>query len=297
MKSKKKKIFTNNLWLKDYWALTKPGIIKGNLLTCLAGFMLASNRSIDFWVLAWTMFGTILVIAGGCVLNNVLDAEYDAQMARTKNRATVTGKITKIQANIFGFAISVIGLICLINFVNAKTAVVGLIGWVFYVYVYALAKRKTIYSTLVGGIAGATPPMAGYVAVENIIDTTSLVLFLILTCWQIPHFYAISIFRLDDYKRTKLPIFAVKKGILATKKQIILFCTIFLLVYPMLTFIGKTGWTYLAVMGLMSLIWLNEALRGISVTNNQDWARSVFLFSIKLMSIFCILLAFNGWLP
>jgi len=283
--------------IQNYYKLTKPGIIKGNILVALAGFCLGSDGDIVANKLFWTLLGTSLVIAGGCVINNVLDSDIDKLMPRTQNRATATGKISKIRANIFGLGLTVLGLAALLKFVNLKTTLIGLIGWVTYVYVYTYAKRRTVYSTIIGGIAGATPPVAGYVAAVNDLDLVAVMLFSILSCWQIPHFYAISIFRFKEYKNTKLPIFAMRKGILATKKQIIVFCSLFVMIVPLLSLVGVSGWSYLIIMSLVSLSWLKLALTGLNAANDSIWAKSVFGHSIKVLSIFSLLLIFESILP
>ncbi|MEK7603310.1 MAG: heme o synthase [Patescibacteria group bacterium] len=280
-----------------YYGLTKPGIIKGNLLATLAGFLLASAGEISTPLLIWTILGTSLVIGGACALNNVLDVEFDKLMTRTKQRVVVTGKISAKSANIFGFSLTLVGLLCLVVFVNTLTATIGLIGWVFYVYVYAYAKRNTIYSTLIGGISGATPPVAGYVAVTNNLDFVAFCLFLILTCWQIPHFYAISIFRYKEYKNTALPLYVLKRGISATKLQIMLFCVLLVLFYPALFLIGATGWVYLFVMGIMSLQWLQSSLQGLRAKDDTIWAKHQFKLSIRYLSVFCLILMTEFLLP
>ena len=209
--------------LKAYYQLTKPGIIYGNLITAAAGFFLASAGRINLWLLILTLLGTSLVIASACVFNNYFDREIDAQMSRTKNRGLVKGTISTQNALMFATALGIIGFGVLIVYVNLTTVIVGLIGFFDYVIFYTFSKKLTVWATLIGSVAGATPIVAGYTAVTNRFDLSALILFLILTAWQMPHFYAIATYRMDDYANAKIPVLPVKAGILATKIQILLF--------------------------------------------------------------------------
>ena len=213
--------------IKDYYSLTKPGIIRGNLITAAAGFFLASKDIVDMKLLLAMLVGTSLVIASGCVLNNYLDISIDKQMARTKKRALVTGTITSKNALIFATILGLSGEIILLIFTNLLTALIGLFGLFVYVIVYGAAKRRSTHGTLVGSLSGAVPPVAGYTAVTGSLDWAALTLFLILVCWQMPHFYAIAIYRYNEYKAAGLPMLPIVKGIRATKLQILNYCLFF----------------------------------------------------------------------
>ncbi len=283
--------------LKAYYYLTKPGIIYGNLLAATGGFLLASKGHIDPLLLLATLAGTALVIACGCVLNNYIDRNIDKKMARTQKRALATGLISGRDAIIYASILGVLGFSLLIAFTNILTVAAGAIGLSFYVVVYGAAKRHSTLGTIVGSIPGATPPVAGYVAVTGNFDAGAALLFLIMAIWQMPHFYAISVFRLKDYTAAGLPVMAVKKGVRATKIYIMLYIAAYLAVVPLLTILGYTGYTYLTVMGLVGLAWFWKGIENFAVGDGAAWARKMFGFSLIVLLVFSFMISVDAWLP
>lgn len=283
---------------KSYYRLTKPGIIYGNLLTALGGFFLASKGDIDPIILLGTAVGTALIIGSACVLNNYFDRAIDARMSRTSRRALVSGEIRPAHAVIFGITIGISGTIVLYTLTNLITLSLGLIGFVSYVFLYTFLKRKTVHGTLIGSIPGATPVAAGYTAVTGNFDIGALILFIILVIWQMPHFYAIAIFRKNDYAAAKIPVLSVVKGTAAAKKQIVLY--IYGLVFAVfgLWAYGYAGYTYLLVMTAYTLYWLSKGLRGLRLQQEDiAWSRMMFGLSLLFLLIFSVLLTFDAWLP
>lgn len=196
--------------MRAYYRLTKPGIVYGNALVAMAGFIYASN-----WPLHWALFaamlaGLCLIIASACVLNNYFDRDIDANMARTVTRALVTGAVPLQSALIYGVALGIAGAALLFFFTNLLTLGVAVAGWVIYVFAYTPLKRLTPHALWVGALAGATPPVVGYVAVTNHIDSTALALFIFLCLWQVPHFLAIATYRHDEYSKAGVPLFITK---------------------------------------------------------------------------------------
>ncbi|MEZ0286312.1 MAG: heme o synthase, partial [Candidatus Paceibacterota bacterium] len=235
--------------VKTYYLLTKPGIIMGNGIAAIAGFALASEGRFHPLLFLGLLVGLALVIASACVVNNYLDRDIDEKMARTKNRALVKGLISGKSALIFASTLGILGTLILFFFTNTLTAAVGLFGWFFYVVVYTLLKRRTVYGTLIGSISGAIPPVAGYCAVANRIDVGALILFVTLCLWQMPHFFAIAIYRLKDYKAADIPVLPIKSGIQNTKIHMVLYATAYTISAAYLTILGYTGFTYLVVVG------------------------------------------------
>lgn len=280
--------------IKAYYLLTKPGIIYGNSLSVIAGFFLASHGNFQPLLFLTTLLGLACIMASGCVFNNYLDRDIDQKMERTKKRALVTKTIPVINALIFGTILGLLGFSTLYIFTNLLTTVVAAIGFFFYVFVYTFSKRKTIYSTLLGSVSGAVPPVVGYVAVSNTFDTAAFLLFLLLVLWQMPHFYAIAIFRHDEYANASLPVLSVKRGMHVTKTHILFYILVFTLVAPLLTIFGYTGYLYLAGMLLLTLIWLWKGLHGFRTANNVIWARGMFKFSLIVLLGFCLLLSINS---
>lgn len=283
--------------IKAYYYLTKPGIIYGNLLSCVAGFLLAAKGDINPSLFLAVTFGTALTIGSACAFNNYIDRGIDKKMARTKNRAVASGQISGKNALIFATVLGLGGFVLLATFTNLLTLAVGAIGVLFYVVFYGLAKRHSTLGTVVGSIPGATPPVAGYVAVTNNLDLGALLLFLIMVIWQMPHFFAIAIFRLKDYTAAGLPVLPVKKGTKITKVYILLYILAYILAVPTLTFFGYTGYTYFVVMTLLGLVWLWKGVKGFGVDNDNAWARKMFGFSLVVLLAFSFTLSVDLWLP
>jgi protoheme IX farnesyltransferase len=283
--------------IKTYYRLTKPGIIYGNLMFAAAGFLLAADGHIDFGLLAAALGGQAFVIAAACVFNNVIDRGIDSRMARTKKRALVKKTVSVPSALIYGTVLGVIGFSLLILFTNWLTVGIILAAFIIYVGVYAVAKRRSVQGTVVGSLAGSAPPVAGYCAVTDHFDGGALLLFLILTFWQMPHFYAIATYRLKDYRSAGLPVLTVKKGIKAAKRQIVAYIIAFIAAAVLLNVYGYTGYTYLIVMLALGLAWLRLGFMGFRTDNDAKWGKQVFLFSLLITVTFSILLSVNAWLP
>jgi protoheme IX farnesyltransferase len=282
---------------KLYYQLTKPGIIYGNAITAIAGFFLASKGHINFLLLIAMLMGLSLIIGSSCVFNNVYDADIDAKMERTKNRAMVTGTISRSKAIIYASALGLLGCLVLILHTNPLTLVVALVGVIFYLILYTPLKRKTVYGTIIGAVAGATPPVVGYVAVTNNFDTAALLLFFILVFWQMPHFYAIAIRRLDEYKAAGIPVLPAKEGIHNTKIKMLAYIVAFILATSALTYFKYTGYIYLAVMLVLGLYWFGSGIKGFHSADDKVWAKKMFLSSLIILTIFSVVVSFGVRLP
>lgn len=281
--------------IKNYYTLTKPGIIYGNVITALGGFFLTSAGDIDLVLLIATIVGLSLIIAASCVLNNYIDRDIDGRMERTKGRALVQGTIPVKNAIIFATCLGILGIGILYLYTNALALLVGLIGVFFYVVVYSMwTKRQTVYGTLVGSISGAVPPVVGYVAVTGSLDIGAVILFLILCFWQMPHFYAITIYRYEDYVAAGVPVLPIVKGIRATKVHISLYIVGLMLALYALYEFEYTGIFYLVILELLSGVWLVMSLMGfkhkdtVNDVANKKWARGVFLFSLVMIMMFSL---------
>jgi protoheme IX farnesyltransferase len=282
---------------RQYYHLTKPGIIRGNLLTAIGGFFLAANGQPDWLTFGSLVVGMSLVIAAGCVFNNYLDRDIDARMTRTKHRATVVGSISARDILRFGFILMFSGFMILLVGTNVLTALLGLFGLVTYVGIYTPAKHRTSYATLLGTIPGAVPPVAGYTAMAGRLDLACALLFGILVCWQVPHFYAIAIRRIQDYKAARVPVWPITRGIAETKLQMTWFATAFIVLSSLLSFSRYTGLLFLIIFELYGAYWLSVILSGRQVYDNTAWARKVFLLSLPVLPLLSLLLGFNAWLP
>lgn len=279
--------------LKEYYRLTKPGIIYGNLMTTIAGFFLASTHVIDWRLFVAVCLGVGLVIGASCAANNVIDRDIDSKMKRTQKRALVTGRITPKSASIFAAILGIIGFADLLIFTNYLTAIIGLIGCLDYLYFYGVAKRNTIHSTLIGSISGATPILAGYVSVAGHLSLVGISLFVVLVIWQMPHFYAIAINHLNQYRMAELPLLPLKVSIRHTKIQMVGYIVCFIVASQLPTLLHVCGSVYCVCMLGLGLAWLYIALRGFSTTSDQKWAKSIFRFSLVVILLFSVLLSFG----
>lgn len=286
------------LKFKTYLAITKPGIIRGNALTATGGFLLAAKGDVDFWLFISMLLGLSLIIASACVFNNYIDRGIDRKMSRTKNRALVTGEISSEEAIIYASFLGILGMMLLVLNTPVLTLVVALFGFFAYVVLYGIGKRRTVHGTLIGSLSGAVPPVVGYVAVTSHLDSGAFILFLILICWQMPHFYAIAIYRLKDYAAANIPVLPREKGISNTKIQIFIYIIAFMAANTMLTLYGHTGYVYMITMFLLSFAWLILGIHNIR--NNLDeklWGRKMFLFSLIVILAFSLLLSIETWIP
>ena len=283
---------------RSYLQLIKPGITLSNTISGVAGFFLAASFVAFSWsALIGAVGGIALIIASACVMNNILDRDIDKRMKRTAKRDVASGVMSVPKALVFGIVVGLIGFALLAVLTNTLTVLLGAVAYVWYVAIYGLAKRTTVYSTLIGGVAGALPPVAGYTALTGTIDAGAIILFLILFFWQMPHFYAIAMFRQADYASAKLPVWSVKYGMKSSKLQIFLFTIVFAIVFALPTFYGYTGVTYLVGSLALSAYWL---FKGIALYNKVDdvkWARQMFGVSLLVMLSMSLLIAVGGYLP
>ena len=281
--------------MKTYYNLTKPGIIYGNAITATAGFFLASQGQIDWQLLLAALVGLSLIIASGCVFNNLFDRDIDSRMERTKNRALAKGSISKQSAIIYAITLGLVGTLVLMNYTNFLTTLVALTGLFIYVGLYSPLKRHSIHATLVGSLAGATPPVVGYCAVTNQFDLGAIILFLILVAWQMPHFYVIAIRRLDEYRAASIPVLPIKKGVQVTKIYIVIYIISYIIITSLLTVFGFTGVTFLAVTVFLGLTWLRFAIQGFRTpTNDQQWASKMFRFSLVVLTILSLTIVIDS---
>jgi protoheme IX farnesyltransferase len=233
------------------------------------------------------------VIASACVYNNYIDRDIDALMERTKERALVVDLIPPHKALAFASLLLFLGGVTLLFYTNILAFAVALFGFVMYVFAYSFTKRITMFSTHIGAIAGAVPPVVGYVAVTASLDKSALALFSILFTWQMVHFFAIAIYRLEEYKAAKIPLLPVQMGIYQTKIQMVLYASAFAILAPVPTQIGLTGYLYGLVMTTLSLGWLALTLWGFRTKDEKKWALRMFYYSLAIILAFAILLMIN----
>ncbi|MGV2456320.1 heme o synthase [Acinetobacter seifertii] len=284
--------------LRKYLFLTKPGILFGNFITTLGGFFLAAQGSIDILLLLLTLIGTTLVVASGCVVNNVIDQDIDTKMQRTQNRALVKKTISPTVALVYAFVLGLIGFSILWFGVNGYAFLFAVIGFVVYVGFYSLwTKRTSIHQTVIGSISGASPPVIGYTAVTHQFDVAALLLFLAYGLWQMPHSWAIAIYRFDDYKNAGIPILPVARSIYRTKIECVIYILLFAAVLNGLYCFGYTNVFFLITFNALTAYWFYLSIIGFKAENDQLWAKRFFLYSVILITLLSLSFSFTYQSP
>ena len=276
----------------------KPGITLSNTMSAGAGFLLASSLfGFDWLKGVGVLVGVACIIASACVVNNIIDRDLDSKMKRTKGREIAAGHISIPAAVIYAVILGGIGFVFLASMTNWLTFGLGVLAYIWYVAVYGIAKRTTPLSTIIGGVCGALPPVAGYTAIVGHLDATAWTLFGLWMIWQLPHFYAISLFRRDDYKKASIPVWSVKYGVRSTKVQILFWVVIFALLLPLLALQRATGIAYLVVMEALAMYWVYQGVRYYREDADERWAKRMFGVSLVVLLALCASIAVGHYLP
>ncbi len=276
-----------------YISLTKPGIIFGNLITTIGGFYLVKPHA-SFSLLFFTLLGISLVIACGCVLNNYMDRDIDQLMERTKHRPSAQGSISGTALVLFAIVLGIFGFATLILYTNNLATFIALIGLIFYVVFYTFYfKRSSTLGTAIGSVSGAVPPVVGYCAASGQCDIGAVILFAMMVLWQMPHSYAIAIYRLKDYAAAGIPVLPVAKGVKRAKKSTVLYIVLFAIVSLLPTFFSYAGVYYLAAAIILNFYWIYLSFKGFKTQDDAQWAKRVFLFSILLITLLCFMMVLN----
>lgn len=287
-------VLKDSLSLKEYFSwkviklIIKTGIIKSNILGMLAGLSLALYiYDIGFIeklpIILLSLIGTSFVVGGSGAINNYYDRDIDSIMNRTKVRPTADGSINPKFALWLGIALVTIGLVLLLS-ISILAAAMAFLGFVFYVFAYTMfTKRSTIYNTEVGSLSGAMPPIIGWAVISaDIFHPVAIGLFVFMFLWQPPHFYAIAIRRLEEYKDASVPMLPVVKGIYRTKVQTIVYLIV-LLIASFLFFPYSKTITF-AMFGL-TLVWILLGIWGFKKVDDKKWANLMFAFSLSHLTI------------
>ncbi len=264
--------------------LSKPGVTRLVMVTALCGALVAP-AAIDVVNLIVALLSTALVVAGANSLNMFLERDVDAKMERTRGRPLPSGRVSPEFALVFGVCSSVLGLALLTALVNLVAATLAGLALLSYVLVYTPLKRSTPLALHVGAVPGALPPLIGYAAVSGRLDAPAYALGAILLVWQLPHFMAIAIFRQSDYSAAGLKVYPVALGIDRTRRAIVTYSVVLLLVSLLPLPLGIAGIPYAVVAVVAGLGFLAWSLRGLRTPNVVSWARSLFLASMPYLVI------------
>jgi protoheme IX farnesyltransferase len=266
---------------KDYFHITKIGITLSNLLSTLTGISLASREGWQTGTTVLTLVSTALVIASGCTLNNYIDRDIDSRMARTQKRALPDGRMQPQRVLWIGITLGVLGISLLGLFVNLLSAMLGLLGLFVYVWIYtAWLKRTSTLSTVIGGISGAIPPVMGYSAVSGTLDLTAWILFIFMFLWQPPHFLALAMRRIEEYRAAGIPLLPVVRGFTETKQQMLRYTTAMVLTSFLIFEVHAAGRGYLTVAIGMGILYMAFCIAGFFTKDNIVWAQKMFRYSL-----------------
>ena len=276
--------------LRSYYHLCKPNVVFMMLITSLIGSLLATNGSnFNPLLILISLIGIGLCAASAAAINQVVDQKVDANMSRTSERPIPQGEISSSKAISFAIVIGLIGYAILYKYVNALTAYLTIASLIGYAIIYTVfLKRATPQNIVIGGLAGAAPPLLGWSSITGSIDPNALLLVLIIFAWTPPHFWALAIHRKDEYAKENIPMLPVTHGISFTKLQIILYTIIMLLVSLFPYFVMMSGAFYLVSALVLGLIFLWYAF-SLYVDDSNSLAMPTFQYSIYY--IFVIFLA------
>lgn len=282
---------------RDYYELTKPRVVALIVFTAVVGMFLSTPGMVPWSALIFGTLGIGLSAASAAAINQLVDTPVDSVMGRTRKRPLPTGHLTVRQAVIFALVLGCLGLGMLVAFVNTLTALLTFASLIGYAVIYTVyLKHATPQNIVIGGAAGAAPPVLGWAAVTGTIDPHALLLFLIIFAWTPPHFWALAIYKRDEYAKVNIPMLPVTHGIAFTRLQVLLY-TILLFLVTLLPFAtGMSGWLYLlgaVALGCGFLYYAVEMIR----TRDDRLAIRTFGYSIVyLMALFAFLLV-DHYLP
>ena len=276
---------------RDYYALTKPRVVQLLVFTAVIGMFLSTPGMVPWDALLLGSLGIGLCAASGAAVNHVLDRRYDGTMARTRGRPLPTGRINERDAMAFALAIGLIGIGILTLLVNPLTALLTFFALIGYAVIYTVyLKRATPQNIVIGGAAGAAPPVLGWAAVQNEVSGYALLLFLIIFTWTPPHFWALAIARRSDYERAEIPMLPVTHGEAVTKAFVIYYTILLLLVTLLPYLTGMSGVLYLISACLLGAGFLFYAAV-LRITDDVRVALRTFHYSISyLVALFSFLL-------
>lgn len=276
---------------RDYLGVCKLKVVALIVFTAMVGMFLATPGMVPWSALVFGTLGIGMAAASAAAINHVVDQHADARMTRTRNRPVASGHLTARNCLVFALALGGLAMWILVQFVNSLTAVLTFASLIGYAVVYTLyLKRATPQNIVIGGAAGAAPPVLGWTAVTGTVDPNALLLFLIIFVWTPPHFWALAIHRRDEYAKVDIPMLPVTHGVSFTRLQVLLY-TILLVVVTVMPFAtGMSGLLYLAgALGLGAVFLYHAWALMRDVSGNQ--AMKTFGYSIVyLMALFAFLL-------
>jgi protoheme IX farnesyltransferase len=278
----------------DYVRLTKPRVISLLLVTTAGAMFVAAGGVPDGWLLVWTLVGGYLAAGGANAINHYIDRDIDGRMARTTSRPVVAGRVAPARALTFGIGLGVLSALVLGTTANWLAAALAMLGLALYVGVYTLwLKRTTVHNIVIGGSAGAVPPLVGWAAVTGDLGLSAWLLFAIVFYWTPPHFWALALMLKRDYAAAGVPMLPVVRGEEETKRLILLWSVVMVAVSLLPVASGAAGWLYLGAALVLGAVFLVLAAL-LARDEGIGWARATFHYSLLYLALIFLALVVDA---
>ena len=282
--------------IKSYYLLCKPNVVYMMLICAFVGMLLAEDSVSSISKICIALFGIALCSGSAAAINQVIDRKADAAMTRTDQRPLPQGELSAFHASCFAFVIGVLGALILYFFINTLTMVLTLASLIGYAFIYTVyLKRATPQNIVIGGLAGAAPPLLGWASISNSIDPYALLLVLIIFVWTPPHFWALAIYRKEEYAKESIPMLPVTHGVAFTKLQIVLYTIILFIVSILPYVVLMSGEIYLVSSVILSSIFLYYSIQ-LYFSDNDAIAMTTFNFSIYYLFFLFVALLLDHYL-
>ena len=279
-----------SLTISEFFKLTKPGVLYLLMITAGASMILATNFNLDIFKALTGFLGIAFIAGSSAAINQILDFKYDSVMKRTVKRPIVTGKISVTSATVFASFLFIAGSALILYFNNFLTWALTFGTWIFYAFFYTkVLKFSGSQNIVIGGLAGAMPPLLGWTAVVGSIDPLPLLLVLLIFIWTPPHFWALAINKKDEYAKAGIPMMPVVKGIEYTKIQIVLYSILLMVVSLLLFATGYFGYLYLIGAAILGGIFIQKSWK-LKQSTGADNSMSLFLYSIVYLTLIFLLM-------
>ena len=282
--------------IKNYYLLCKPNVVYMMLICALVGMLLAEDTVSSIPTILIALLGIALCSGSAAAINQVIDRKADAAMTRTDQRPLPQGELSAFHASCFALVIGILGAIILFVFINTLTMILTLASLVGYAFIYTVySKRATPQNIVIGVLAGAAPPLLGWASISNTIDPHALLLVLIIFVWTPPHFWALAIYRKDEYAKESIPMLPVTHGVAFTKLQIVLYTIILFIVSILPYIVLMSGGIYLVSAVILSSIFLYYSIK-LYFSDDDAIAMKTFNFSIYYIFLIFVALLLDHYL-
>jgi len=281
----KKQNLSFKTMLTQFYELTKPRVVALIIFTAIVGMFLSVPGLPPFDLFFWGTLGIGMASAAGAAINQLFDSEADSVMKRTRLRPLPTGQLTTNQALVFALILATLAMLILVAKVNTLTAILTFASLIGYAVIYTVyLKHATPQNIVIGGAAGAAPPVLGWAAITGEVSSDALLLFLIIFVWTPPHFWALALYRYKDYEKAGIPMLPVTHGLKFTRLNILLYTILLTAVSVMPFAVQMSGWLYLVGVMMLNIVFLHYAIK-LYRSYNDLLARKTFVYSIQYLAM------------